>query len=414
MAKPAEKSRNANLSYEDFVRYVDKVFHLFDVFRNVNDPRGANKTIPLPDTLTAAFMMLSLRFPGMNSFFNAELSMNQSVRNCCTHPKEGSGMPFSRSTVERHLAMVAADVFKEKLWQDAQTARRNKVFADNRVDGYTIGIIDGIQTFHSTKKKCTENCLTAHHRNGTESYSHKVAVLSIPCIGPTGHMVLSYEMLRAGDPVKKDEGEITGAKRLLKGPDEHLPGLIDIVTGDALYANAPCVNAMREAGAVAVIRVKGDNRTLIKDADERFNIGKGTKTSFKARNRTGDHYVVTATFDDDFVMPGVEEPVRMVRFTEIPILKDGTLDTRTKDGRRIREEKTFYMLSTDLSISVETIWKLRMCDGTLRMHASMCCQQNAILSTCSPTRQPSRSSLSCCWLTICLSSTCTGTGQEIL
>lgn len=180
----------------------------------------------------------------------------------------------------------------------------------------------------------------------------------MPCIGDTGHMVLNYEMLRAGDPARKDEGEITGAKRLLEALDENLPGHIDIVTGDALYANAPCVNAIRETGAAAVIRVKGDNRKLIRDADERFDAGKGRKKSFRSKSRNGDRWIVTAAFEDDFLMPGVEDPVRVVRFTEIPVLKNGRIDTRTQNGRRLREERTIYMLCTDLPIRIETIWKV--------------------------------------------------------
>lgn len=254
--------------------------------------------------------------------------------------------------------MVDPEVFRQKLWRDAQRARKSKVFADNRIDGHTIGIADGIQTYSSEKKKCDAHCLTAHHRNGTETHSHKAVVLSVPCIGGTGHMVLNYTLLKPGDPVAKDEGEITGTKRLLKELNQYLPGLVDIVTGDALCANAPCINAVLETGAAAAVRIKGDNRILIQEADRRFDCGKGTTETFRAKSRKGEYWLVTAAYDE-FEMPGVAEPVRVVRFIEIPIQKNGCLDTsRNTKGELLREERTAYMLCTDPSIPIRTIWKV--------------------------------------------------------
>ena len=355
-AKAIGKKRNTKFNLRGILNYVEKTFRLFDVFRKLPDSRGPNKTIPLADAVGAVFMMLLLQYRSMDSFFNAPISMKESLAHCSL--KLGCKLKLSRSSAERLLAEVDPDILRQKLWQVARKARRNKVFANSRIDGYTVGIIDGIQTFSSDRKKCDAHCLTAHHKNGTETYSHKLVVLSTPCIGGTGHMVLNYTFLKAGDPTSKDEGEITGMKRLLSEVDKNLKGLVGIYTGDALYANAPCINAIRRTGAAAIVRIKGDNRKLIREADQQFDAGKGTMKSFKGKTRRGEYWVVTATYDE-FEMPGVAEPVRLVRFTEIPILKNGCLDTRRdSQGRFLREERTAYMLCTDLSIEITTIWKV--------------------------------------------------------
>lgn len=304
-------------------------------------------------------MMHLCGYKSMDCLWNSPLSAADSLRHCLV-ANGGTGRIPSRDTTERILANIPPESLKQILWDTARKACRNGVFKANQIDGKTIGILDGTTLYHSKHKQCSEHCLTTHHRNGTVTYSHKAVVLSVPCIGGTGHLVLGYDLLNAGDPTTKDEGELTGAKRVLSELGRQLPGKIDIITGDALYANAPCINAILKLGAAAVIRVKGDQRLLIKEADRRFDSLDASRMTFRAQDRRGEHILVIAEYADDFTMPGVDKALRMVRFTEIPIRADGTLDKRThKNGELRREETTSYMLCTDPEIDIVTVWKIK-------------------------------------------------------
>lgn len=352
-----EKPREATLGLRGILRYANKVFHLLDALRSLNDPRGMNKEYDLIDAVMLLIMMLMRGSKSLREFFRHH-STRATRQHSVLVGKNGRPEVMSRSQCERIAAVVDEAELKGLLWNFSRIARKNGVFRDNKIDGQIVGIVDATTLFGSKLKKCKKHCLKSVHRNGTVSYAHKACVLSVPGIGGTGHIVLNYEMLQAGDPTKKQEGELTGTKRLLAELDKSLPGLCDIITGDALYANAPFINAIRETGAKFAIRIKGDQRLLIQSADEKFDAGEGQKKVFRGRNRKGELFLVTAEYDDDFTMPGVEGPIRMVRFTETPILDDGTVDDRKDEqGNLLRKEKVAYMVA-DVCIPVTTIWKI--------------------------------------------------------
>lgn len=334
----------------------------------------------MKDAVASTFIMLLAGFESMNSFYNSPLSMPQRALQKCGLSASRCRIP-RRDQAERILAMTDSAVFHDKLWDMAKKAKRNGVFRDNKIDGYTVAIADGITVFATTKKgkgqssdvkekdRCSF-CQETEHKNGIIESFHKAVVLTVPCIGDTGCMVLDYEMLRGSDPVRKSEGELTGGKHLLKKLGTHLPGTVDIIAGDALYANAPMLNAVKAIGASGVTRIKGDNRRAIKEADARFDHGRGQSASFIGQNRKGQLVAVTAWYDDDFIMEGYDEPVRLVKFTEVPITASGALDLRTdRAGNLLRKEETFYLLCTDPTIAIETIWRI----GHIRWDIEDCC-----------------------------------------
>lgn len=351
------------------MRHVNKTYGIFDVFDGLKDPRGANRRkIEMKDAVASSFIMLLAGYPSMNNFYNAPIGMPRRVLAKCGLSASQCRMP-RRDQAERILAMTDTTVFQDKMWDMAKTAARTGVFRDNKVDGLTIALADGI-VVHTTRKKgkgpssgleesrrCP-HCQEAEYKSGIIESSHKAVVLMVPCIGDTGCVVLNFEMLRGSDPVNKSEGELTGGRHLVEAPGRHLPGVIDIIAGDALYANAPMLNAVKAVGAAGIMRIKGDNRKAIQEADARFDHGRGQSVSFIGQNRKGQYVAVTAWFDDDFKMEGYDEPVRLVKFTEVPITASGELDLRAgRDGKPLREVQTFYLLCTDPDIAIETIWR---------------------------------------------------------
>lgn len=174
-----------------------------------------------------------------------------------------------------------------------------------------------------------------------------------------GHLIIDYELLNSRDPGEKDEGELTGFKRICKRLLANGDKPFDMLAGDALYCCAPCINLILQLEVAGIIRIKGDNRKLIREADKLFDHGRGRSISFFGENRKGERVLVIMHYDDHFRMAGVDKNLRVVRIQEVPVLKNGKRDTRTdKEGKPLRKETTAYMVCTDLSISVTTIWKV--------------------------------------------------------
>ncbi|MCB2308721.1 hypothetical protein LGL08_19555 [Clostridium estertheticum] len=108
-----------------------------------------------------------------------------------------------------------------------KTTIKNKVFRSGTLDGLKIVAIDGVELFESAKK-CCENCLSRTHKNGVTHYFHRTVVCVTVASDP--HIILGQEMLEPKkDGSKKDEGEITGGKRLIKDLYKQYHHFADII-----------------------------------------------------------------------------------------------------------------------------------------------------------------------------------------
>ena len=77
-------------------------------------------------------------------------------------------------------------------------------------------------------------------------------------------------MLKPRDGAEKDEGELTGGKRLIRGQKERHGHFADVIVTDALYLNTPFINTIKECGLEVVIRLKDERRLLFRDAESLF------------------------------------------------------------------------------------------------------------------------------------------------
>ena len=82
------------------------------------------------------------------------------------------------------------------------------------------------------------------------------------------------------DGAEKDEGELTGGKKLIRRLKERHGHFADVIVADALYLNAPFINTIKECGLDAVIRLKDERRELFQDAESLFKRDEGKKRSF--------------------------------------------------------------------------------------------------------------------------------------
>ena len=96
-------------------------------------------------------------------------------------------------------------------------------------------------------------------------------------VGKAPHVILRQEMLKPRDGAEKDEGELTGGKRLVEQLRKRHGHFADVIVADALYLNAPFINTIKENGLEAVIRLKDEKRRIFQDAGGLFNRGEGEK-----------------------------------------------------------------------------------------------------------------------------------------
>ena len=100
------------------------------------------------------------------------------------------------------------------------------------------------------------------------------------------HVILGQEMLKPRDGAEKDEGELTGGKRLIERLRQRHGHFADVIVADALYLNAPFINTIKENGLEAVIRLKDEKRLIFQDAEGLFNRGEGKARSFQRGKKT--------------------------------------------------------------------------------------------------------------------------------
>lgn len=180
-------------------------------------------------------------------------------------------------------------------------AERNKVFREGWYGALRYVAIDGWEPFCSRHRHCSE-CLERQVRvKGTKGtsgddetvieYYHRYAVAML--IHERFDLVLGMEPLlpKALRPPKpqcegkesrsrraeRDEGELTAATRLIERVKQTHPW-IDVVVGDALYANGPFLSTLRRLGLGAVVVARKQTDEPLREALHLWTNQPPTKT----------------------------------------------------------------------------------------------------------------------------------------
>ena len=135
---------------------------------------------------------------------------------------------------------------------------------------------------YKAKKSCSD-CLSRKNRAGETEYFHRSVICMT--VGKTPHVILGQEMLKPRDGAEKDEGELTGGKKLIRRLKERHGHFADVIVADALYLNAPFINTIKECGLDAVIRLKDERRELFQDAESLFKRDEGKKGRLPVEKR---------------------------------------------------------------------------------------------------------------------------------
>lgn len=193
--------------------------------------------------------------------------------------------------------------------QIIKKAKRNKVFDEGTIDGYTVVAIDGTKLFGSYKKSCDE-CCTATARNRKTQYFHSSAFMSL--IGREPRLIMDFEIYKGSeDSSRKDDGELTVAKRLLSRVVKEHKNILDVVVHDALACNSSWINHCMDNKVIPVVHVKDNNITSIKEVKTKIN-----KSDVKELWQDKKRGCEVKAYEESFRMDEVSDPIRFVKFSK--------------------------------------------------------------------------------------------------
>ena len=135
-------------------------------------------------------------------------------------------------------------------------------------DGRYLVTIDGTQ-YYSSKDVSCHKCLEKELRSGDTNYYHSVAqpIISHPELKQI--LPLMPEEISRRDGDNKQDCEVNAAKRAIDNIRKNHPRLSCIYMGDALYANTPYINKIREKDDKFIFRVKsGSHKHIFSIIDE--------------------------------------------------------------------------------------------------------------------------------------------------
>lgn len=325
-----------NKSYlKQMLSYFSNVYHLGEKIKSLKDGR----IDPQIKTSTISFIVLFAFICRLRSFNRLEHWLEKG-RFKKLFPKK-TRLPHI-DAVRRSLSNFNIDSLDNMHDHIVKTIFKNKVFRNGTIDGIKVAAIDGVEIFESTKKSC-EKCLTRVDKQGITHYFHRAVVCAT--IGLDPHIVLGYEMLEPkSDGSDKDEGEITGGKRLIRKLYGKFHHFADIIVADALYCKAPWLKEVLSIGMDAVVRVKDERLHIVKDALGLFQSRQANKQWVVNAGST-NKIIVSAWDDDGFEMTDME--VRFVRFVE-----------EIYEGNVKKESKEVWIVTTNKNICAETLWKI--------------------------------------------------------
>lgn len=244
-----------------FLTYIKKVYKMDQKINRAPEVRKKPQT-SIRTIVYVVFLGLLFRMDSMNHL-NGWIKTNRFKKML----PRGSRIPLM-DTLRRVLKKFNLRYLHETNVSIVQKSRRNGVLRRNGIGGYTVAAIDGVELFKSTNTSC-EGCLTRKRTSGEKEYFHK----SVVCmsVGSAPRVILGIEMLHPrNDGSDKDEGEQTGAKRLVKKLYKQYHHFADVVVVDALYLSNPFISLMYSLGIDVVIRMKDERFEIMKDAIELF------------------------------------------------------------------------------------------------------------------------------------------------
>ena len=300
------KDRSHNLP--SFIQWMNKCFDFRQHAHRMRDAR-TDPDISPHSVFLAAFHGFAFRLP---SFQQLDTDLSHSYFQNWI----GAERAFHDDTLRYSLCGFDLGPLETMLVDINRRLKRSKAFDEGRVQGHLVAALDGIEILSSFSRRCDE-CLerrvvckdqTGRKIEQTQYYHRAVGCQMIHSpVKP----FLAIEWLRPG------EGEQTAALRLLRRlPDLYGSRFFDILLLDALYAQTPVLDLMREIGWDAVISLKQNSRELYQSAMRLFAHRNPDQVFTEKQDHKTYHVQVWDTEGLPFAFEN-PVPVRVVRSEEV-------------------------------------------------------------------------------------------------
>jgi hypothetical protein len=216
--------------------------------------RRRRPQIPTSSVWLATFALFALRFRSFNAF-------EQELRRPRVWEAWVGARKPSADTMGRVLATMDLDDLRGVLLHVHRRMWRSKAVARCGGGRMRVVAVDGHELFASRTRHCSR-CLERELSTADGpviQYYHRVVAAS--------WVDVSVPVMLDVEPINPGEGEVVAARRLLDRVLASYGRLIDVITGDAIYLEAPFCRQMLEAGKYFVVVMKQEARELFQDAD---------------------------------------------------------------------------------------------------------------------------------------------------
>jgi len=173
----------------------------------------------------------------------------------------GGRKPSADSLGRVFSQMLLADP-RQLLAEINRSAWRRKAIHFPPAESYRVVALDGHELWAS-RARCCDHCSQRELKIGEKTvveYYHRVVVAQ--WVGVTPAAILDLEL------IAPQEGEVVAARRLLTRIVANYSRLVDVITADAIYLEAPFIRLVLNAGKHVVIVMKQEARELFQDADQ--------------------------------------------------------------------------------------------------------------------------------------------------
>ena len=250
MKRGPQQRENKLLSKKGLLETIQKSFRTLK-----NNGKHKDLKISPFDCLMSATAMFNLKSPSLLAFDQAtkEEPLCQNLKNlygvehvpCDTYMREMLDEVDPQALRQSYLAIF------NKL-QRGNFLEQFKFFG-----GYLLAC-DGTGVFESEKVHC-KNCCEKRHRDGRITYYHQLLAGAIVKPDVAQVIPLCPEPIYKHDGADKNDCEINAANRFLDNLKCEHPRIQATCTFDALFANAPFINRLRERKLDYIIVAKSGN-----------------------------------------------------------------------------------------------------------------------------------------------------------
>jgi len=284
-------------------------------FCDYKDIRLENKTsYPLLDT---ALSGLACMFYKSENMVNYQRRMEKKYHKNNLQTQFGVINTPKDNQMRSIIGSIPSAQFKPIFGDYLARLQRSKHLAGFQFQKKYLVALDGTEYYSSDKINCP-CCLTQTKKNGSVQYSHKV-LQPIICHPDKKHILpLMPEAIKNTDGQDKQDCEINAAYRLLPAIRSAHPRMDFIWLADSLYATAPFISSILDAGEDYLFRVKqGDHKKLFSHIDS------APYESFKTTSLDGKTTIAHRWYKDVPLNGSTDITVTVIRAFSITTDRNG-------------------------------------------------------------------------------------------